>query len=177
MNDFITIGKITDAHGIRGEVKVFPITDNVRRFNKLKECVLFKEGQEPKADSVVYKVKSARVDRDHALVVFEGTEDRTAAEKLKGYFVAVPRSGAVKLPKDSYFIADLVGLKAIDDTEGELGIVSDVYETGANFVLTVKRKGKQNLEVPFLKAVCYEVNINDGVILMRLPDGLLELYE
>ena len=168
MNERIVIGKIIGAHGIRGEVKVFPITDNVRRFNKLKKCFVTKE------DGTVVKefeVRSSRVDKTNALVAFKDIIDRTEAEKLKGLFVSV------KLPKNSYFIADLIGVEVIDDELGSLGKVKDVFETGANQVLQVKRQGKQDLMIPFLKAICYDIEPENGFIKVKLPDGLYELYE
>lgn len=174
MNERIVIGKIIGAHGIRGEVKVFPITDNVRRFNKLKKCFVTKE------DGTVvkeYEVRSSRVDKTNALVAFKDIIDRTEAEKLKGLFVSVDRDDAVKLPKNSYFIADLIGVEVIDDELGSLGKVKDVFETGANQVLQVKRQGKQDLMIPFLKAICYDIEPENGFIKVKLPDGLYELYE
>ena len=174
MNERIVIGKIIGAHGIRGEVKVFPITDNVRRFNKLKKCFVTKE------DGTVvreYEVRSSRVDKTNALVAFKDIIDRTEAEKLKGLFVSVDRDDAVKLPKNSYFIADLIGVEVIDDELGSLGKVKDVFETGANQVLQVKRQGKQDLMIPFLKAICYGIEPENGFIKVKLPDGLYELYE
>lgn len=174
MNDHLIIGKIIGAHGIRGEVKVFPITDNVRRFTKLKKCFIVKE------DGTVIKefeVRGARIDKTNALVAFKDLFDRTEAEKLKGTYISVDRDNAVKLQKGSFFIADLIGSKVIDDTIGELGIITDVFETGANQVLEVKRPGKQNLLIPFLKAVCYEIDPEQGVVKVKLPDGLYELYE
>lgn len=174
MNDFITIGKIIGAHGIRGEVKIFPITDNVRRFNKLKHCYLTKED-----GSVVSEVdiKGCRNDRGNVLMSIADLDDRTAAEKLKGLYIAVDREDAVKLPKDTYFIADLVGMSVICDTIGSLGTIDDVFETGANQVLSVKRKGKQPLLIPFLKVICYEIDASDKIMKVKLPDGLYELYE
>lgn len=174
MKDYITIGKIIGAHGIRGELKIFPITDNVRRFNKLKHCFFTKED-----GSVVSEVdiKGCRNDRGHVLMSVVDLDDRTAAEKLKGLYVSVDREDAVKLPKDSYFIADLLGLSVIDDELGNLGVVNDVFETGANQVVSIKRKGKQDLLVPFLKAVFYEVDIESKTMKVKLPDGLYELYE
>ncbi len=174
MNERIVIGKIIGAHGIRGEVKVFPITDSVRRFNKLKKCFVTKE------DGTVVKefeVRSSRVDKTNALVAFKDIIDRTEAEKLKGLFVSVDRDDAVKLPKNSYFIADLIGVEVIDDELGSLGKVKDVFETGANQVLQVKRQGKQDLMIPFLKAICYDIEPENGFIKVKLPDGLYELYE
>lgn len=174
MKDFIIIGKIIGAHGIRGEIKIFPITDNVRRFNKVKHCYITKED-----GSLVSEVdvKGCRNDRGNVLMSIVDLDDRTSAEKLKGYYISVDREDAVKLPKDTYFITDLIGLTAVDDQLGNLGTIEDVFETGANQVISIKRRGKQNLLVPFLKAVCYQVDFENKVMKIKLPDGLYELYE
>ena len=84
---------------------------------------------------------------------------------------------AIKTCKDTYFITDLIGLTAVDDQLGNLGTIEDVFETGANQVISIKRRGKQNLLVPFLKAVCYQVDFENKVMKIKLPDGLYELYE
>lgn len=176
MSKTLIIGKITGAHGIRGEVKVFPITDNVRRFStkKLKNCYITDEN----GNNVVPKlVATSRNDNGTILLRFEDVIDRTAAETLRGKYIAVDREDAVKLPKGSYFIVDLIGLEVIDDERGSLGKVTDCLETGANFVFDIKRKGKQDLLIPYLNSICYEVNIEAGHILVRLPEGLYELYE
>ena len=173
-SDRIIIGKIIGAHGVRGEVKIFPLTDNVRRFAKLKHVFLVKEDE-----SLICEKNIAlhRMDRGNVLLTFEGVPDRTEAEKLKGIYLAVDRKDAVKLPKDSYFIADLLGMEVADDERGNLGKVTDVIETGANFVLEIKRKGKKDLLVPFVKAVCYEVDEEERLIKCILPNGLYEIYE
>ena len=175
MTERFVIGKIINAHGIRGEVKVFPITDDAKRFKKLKKVILSKD---PEGDpGISYDVESTRIDKDFVLVKFRQTEDRTAAEKLKGLFLSVGREDAVKLPEDRFFIADLIGLEAVDDDIGSLGVVNDVYETGANSILSIRRSGKRDLQVPFLKTVCYEVDTASGIIRTRLPEGLYEIYE
>ena len=87
------------------------------------------------------------------------------------------REDAVKLPKDTYFIEDLKTLKVIDDERGEIGTIKDVYEYGANFIVEVKRPGKKDLLIPYLKTVCYEVDLEAGVFKVRLPEGLWEIYE
>lgn len=173
-NDRIIIGKITGAHGVRGEVKVFPITDNVRRFAKLKKVFFVKEDESLICEKDIARY---RMDRGNVLLTFEGVNDRDEAEKLRGIFLAVDRKDAVKLPKDSYFIADLIGMTVNDDERGELGQVKDVIETGANFVLEIKRRGKKDILVPFVKAVCYDVDLGDSVIKCTLPEGLYEIYE
>ena len=175
MDNLIIIGKITGAHGVRGELKVYPLTDDPRRFLKLKDCFLCgQKFEKPEAITC----SSARMDRGNVLVKFEGVLDRDKAELLRGRFIAVTRDNAVKLKEGHYFIADLKGLTLIDDDRGDLGTVIDCFETGAQFTLEVKRDGKnKNLMIPFVKAYCYEVNIEDGYIKCRMPEGLFELYE
>ena len=174
MEDLIIIGKITGAHGVRGELKVYPLTDDPRRFLKLKECFICGQNfEKPEASSCA----SARLDRGNVLIRFEGVADRDKAELLRGRFIAVTRDNAVKLKKDNYFITDLKGLKVIDDARGEVGTVIDCFETGPQFTLEIKRDKKKNLMIPFVKAYCYEVSIENGYIKCRMPEGLYELYD
>ena len=174
MDKLIIIGKITGAHGVRGEVKVFPLTDDPRRFLKLKECFICGQNFEKPEDITCH---SARLDRGNVLVKFENVADRDKAELLRGRFIAVSRENAVKLKQGSYFIADLKGLTVIDDDRGDLGTVVDCFETGSQFTLEIKRDKRKNLMVPFVKVYCYEVDIEAGFIKCRLPEGLYELYD
>ena len=174
MNELIIIGKICGVHGGRGELKVYPITDDAHRFLKLKDCFL--SGQDLK-DPKPAMVRSARIDKEMVLVKLEGLEDRTEAEKYRGLFMSVTRENAVQLPEGQYFIVDLIGLEVIDDARGSLGRISDCYETGANFIIQIKRKGKKDLLIPYLNAICYDVDIEGGTFKVRLPEGLYEIYE
>ena len=174
MEELIIIGKIIGAHGVRGELKVYPLTDDPRRFLKLKECFTCGQNFEKPEASVC---ASARLDRGNVLVRLEGVLDRDKAELLRGRFIAVTRDNAVKLKKDNYFITDLKGLKVIDDDRGEVGTVIDCFETGPQFTLEIKRDKKKNLMIPFVKAYCYEVSIENGYIKCKMPDGLYELYD
>lgn len=170
----LVIGKITAAHGIRGEVTVFPLTDDARRFLKLKNAFLCNEDAGNEQPAVI---KSARIDRDRVLVKFEGCEDRNKAEELKGRFISVDRKDAVKLQEGSYFIEDLKGITVIDDKHGNLGIVKDLYKSGPKHIMMIERDGKQDLLVPFVKEIFYEVEPSESIIKCRLPEGLFELYE
>ena len=163
MDKLIIIGKITGAHGVRGELKIFPLTDDPRRFLKLKECFICGQNFE-KPEALM--CSSARLDRGNVLVKFEGVLDRDKAELMRGRFIAVERANAVKLKKDNYFITDLKGLKVIDDDRGDLGTVIDCFATGPQYTLEIKRDKKKNLMLPFVK-----------FIKCRLPDGLYELYD
>ena len=173
VNQFIVIGKITSAHGIRGEVKVYPLTDDPKRFLSMKDCHISGEDGVPVSDS---SVENARIDKTMVIVKLEGVNDRTAAEALRDKYLSVDRADAVK-DDDSFFIVDMLGMTVIDDERGELGTISDVFETGANFVISVRRKGKKDLLIPFLKTVCYDTDIESSVMKVKLPEGLYEIYD
>lgn len=170
----LIIGKITAAHGVRGELTVFPLTDDARRFLSLKSAFLCDENAEKEEPCVI---KSARIDRDRVLMKIEGCEDRNKAEELKGRFISVDRKDAVKLQDGAFFIEDLKGLNVIDDDKGELGIVKDVYKSGPKYIVMIQRKGKQDLLVPFVKEILYSIEPDEGLIKCRLPEGLYELYD
>ena len=170
----LIIGKITTAHGVRGEVKVFPLTDDARRFLKLKKAYLC-DGDA--GNESLIEIKSTRIDRDRVLVKIIGVEDRDKAESLRGRFLSVDRENAVKLKEGSFFIEDLKGISVFDDIIGDIGTVKDVYKSGIQYIVMIKREGKQDLLVPFVKDIFYDVRPSDSIIKCRLPEGLYELYE
>ena len=170
----LIIGKITAAHGVRGEVTVFPLTDDARRFLKLKDVFLCKEDT---SDETSIVIKNARIDRDRVLVKFEGSEDRDIAESFKGRFISIDRKDAVKLQENSFFIEDLKGLEVTDDNKGVLGIIKDVYKSGPKHIVMIQRAGKQDLLVPFANEIFYDVRPDESVVNCRLPEGLYEMYE
>lgn len=174
MKDYLVIGKIGGAHGVRGEVKIIPLTDDVRRFSSLKECLILDEQERVKETK---EVEKARVDDTRTLVKFKGIDDRDEVGKLTGFYIAVSREDAVKLPAGRYFIADLIGLKVVDDERGELGTIKDIINSGASDIIIVKRKGKNELLIPYLNAIVYEVDITSGTMKVKLPEGLYEIYE
>ena len=174
MKDYLVIGKIGGAHGVRGEVKIIPLTDDVRRFSSLKECLILDDRERVKETK---EVEKARVDDTRTLVKFKGIDDRDEVGKLTGFYIAVSREDAVKLPEGRYFIADLIGLKVVDDERGELGTIKDIINSGASDIIIVKRKGKNELLIPYLNAIVYEVDIAGVTMKVKLPEGLYEIYE
>ncbi len=174
MKDYLIIGKIGGAHGVRGEVRVTPFTDDVRRFHRLKDCLILDEKEQLKFKKTAV---SARIDEQHTLLKFEDVSDRDEAAKLNGLFIAVTRDQAIKLPKDKFFIADLIGLTVVDAARGELGQVKDILNYGASDIIVVRRKGKNDLLIPYLKTIVFNVSLEDGTMDVILPDGLYEIYE
>ena len=151
----LIIGKITAAHGVRGEVTVFPLTDDARRFLKLKDVFLCKDDT---SDETSITIKNARID---------GCEDRDKAESYKGRFISIDRKDAVPLKENSFFIEDLKGLEVTDDNKGVLGIIKDVYKSGPKHIVMIQRAGKQDLLVPFANEIFYDVRPDESVVNCR----------
>lgn len=166
MTEKFQVGVVTQTHGIRGEVKVFPTTDDVSRFKKLKvvEACTLKETYELHISSVKYF-------KQFVILKFQEYDDINQVEFLKNAKLYVDREHAVRLSKDEYFIADLIGLKVISDETEDLGIIEDVLQTGANDVYIIKN-GDEELLVPAIKECVLEVNPEDGFIKIHLMEGL-----
>lgn len=168
MVDLFKVGVITSTHGIKGEVKVFPTTDDSMRFKKCKELIVNYQKEQ-----CTLKVENVKFFKNMVIIKFEGINNINDVEKYKGSELFVTRKNAVKLSKDEYFIADLIGLKVIEEDEKELGILTDVMETGANDVYVVQMKENEELLLPAIKECILEVNIEEGYIRVHVMEGLL----
>ena len=170
MEDFFKVGVITSTHGIRGEVKVFPTTDDPQRFKKLKKVIL-DNGKE----RIDLEVASARFSKNLVILKFKGIDNINDVEKYKRAELYVTRANAVPLEENEYYIADLIGLKVVSDESEELGIVDDVLVTGANDVYVVKRKNQSDILIPAIKDCIKDVNLEEGIMTVHLLPGLLDL--
>jgi len=172
MDDLLIIGRIVGTHAIKGEVNVYPLTDDPKRFSILDECFLVTE---TKTNKTSMRATNAKYSNNKVILKFEGIDDCDKALSIKGKYIAVTRDKAVKLPSDSYFICDLIGCVVIDDIEGRLGILHDVLQTGASDVYTIKRDGQKDLLIPAIKDVIKEIDLEGRIIKVHLLDGLLDL--
>lgn len=172
MEDLLQVGVITTTHGVRGEVKVFPTTDDPARFKKLKKVIL-DTGKE-KLDLEVAGVKFFK---NMVILKFKGLDNINDVEKYRQKSLYVTRENAVKLKKNEYFIADLIGLSVISDEGEELGVISDVLQTGANDVYVIKQEGEDDILLPAIKDCVKEVDIDAGKMLVHLLPGLRELNQ
>lgn len=169
MEDLLKVGIISSTHGIRGEVKVFPTTDDPQRFKKLKN-ILLDSGKEKRN----LKIQSVKFFKQFVILKFEEIDDINDVEKYKGSSLYVTRDQAVKLKKDEYFIADLIGLTVTAQEEKLEGTLKDVMETGANDVYVIELTDGRELLLPAIKECVLSVDIEKGEMQIRLLDGLLE---
>ena len=169
MEDLLTVGIITTAHGVHGEVKAYPTTDDVKRFKKCKELIL-----DDKKNQRRVKLLSVKFFKQFVIIKFEGIDTMDDALKLKNASLLVTRDMAVKCEKDEYFIADLIGLKVFDEDNNLIGIVSEVYQTGANDVYEIEKEDSKKVLVPAIKDCIKNVDIKEGKMTIHVMEGLFE---
>jgi len=167
MLEYISIGQIVNTHGLKGEVKVYPLTDDINRFDRV-DHVYIEDGNELK----VLHVVSVKYQKNMVILKFVGIDDANSAEKLRNKYIKVHRKDTVKLPKDSYLICDLIGIEVRTESGDVLGKVKGVLKTGSNDVFVVKSEDKEIL-IPGLKSVFKKIDIENREIIVELPEGLI----
>ena len=167
MEQFLQVGVISSTHGIRGEVKVFPTTDDPVRFKKLKN-VLLDTGRE----QLELEVQSVKFFKQFVIVKFKGIDNINDIEVYKGKRLLIPREDAVALGKDEYYIADLIGMEVFTE-EGRLGVLKDVMETGANEVYIIASDEHGEVLVPAIRQCILDVDIKEKKMKIHLMEGLI----
>ena len=170
MEDRFQVGVITTPHGVAGEVNVFPTTDDPKRFKRLKEVIMV-SGKE---ESVV-QIEGVKFFKQMVILKLKGYDDRNAVEKLRQNSLFVTRDKAVRLQKDEYFIADLIGLSVLDHDadDQKIGTIEDVLATGANDVYDIRLEDGRELLLPAIKQCVLEVNVEEGFVKVHILEGLL----
>ena len=169
MEQVFQVGIISSTHGVRGEVKVFPTTDDMKRFKKLKE-VLLDTGKE----TLTLEIEGVKFFKQFVILKFKGYDNIDDIVKYRGKSLFVPRENAVKLQKDEYFIADLIGLKVVNEDGSFAGVLKDVMETGANDVYIVESQDGKEVLIPAIKDCILQVDFEKEQVLVHLLDGLLD---
>ena len=159
MEDLLQVGIITSTHGVRGEVKVYPTTDDPRRFRRLKEVVL-----DTGKEKMNLEIEGVKFFKQFVILKFKGLDNINDIEKYRQKSLYVTRKNAVRLQRDEYFIADLIGLKVQDEDGKELGTVKDVIETGANDVYEVEMADGKSLLLPAIKQCILNVDVENGTM-------------
>lgn len=170
MEDLLQVGIITSTHGVRGEVKVYPTTDDPRRFRRLKEVVL-----DTGKEKMNLEIEGVKFFKQFVILKFKGLDNINDIEKYRQKSLYVTRKNAVRLQRDEYFIADLIGLKVQDEDGKELGMVKDVIETGANDVYEVEMADGKSLLLPAIKQCILNVDVENGTMQVHVLKGLLDL--
>ena len=163
------VGAITSTHGIRGEVKVFPTTDDAKRFKRLKEVIL-----DTGKEKITLEIEGVKFFKQFVILKFKGIDNINDVEKYKGKNLYVTRNNAVRLRKDEYFVADLIGLEVWKEDGVRLGTLTEVLSTGANDVYEVQMEDGKKVLLPAIKECILQVDIEGGKMTIHLMDGLLD---
>lgn len=170
MDDRLRVGVITSTHGVRGEVKVFPTTDDAQRFKKLKTVIL-----DTGHEAMTLHVESVKFFKNMVILKFREFNNINEIEKYKGRDLLIERKQAVSLGPDENFITDLIGLRVVTDQGEEFGVMKDVIQTGANDVYVIEsREGKEYL-FPAIKQCILKVDLEEQTMTVHIMDGLLDL--
>ena len=165
---YLAIGRIVRAHGVRGEVSVAVLTDFPERFEQSAWLYI---GNEFEADA--YRLISHRWHKKNVLLSFAGITDRNQAQQLVGQFVQIPIEDAVSLPEGSYYLYQLIGLRVVTPDGKQLGVITEVIETGANDVYVVGNEEGRDLLLPAIPDVIKSIDLDQGTMIAELIDGLI----
>lgn len=169
MEKMFQVGIITSTHGVHGEVKVFPTTDDVRRFKRLKEVIL-----DTGKEQITLEVEGAKFSKQLVILKFKGIDNINDVEKYRQKSLYVTRENAVRLRRDEYFIADLMGLRVHDEGGAEIGVLREVMETGANDVYVIDLNDGRELLLPAIKECVLNVDVEAGFVQIHIMSGLLD---
>ncbi len=159
-DQLLECGKIVNTHGIRGEVKIQPWADSPEVLCSLPALYI---------DGSPVAIRSARVHKGNVIALLEGVSDVDQAMLLKNKVVWLNR-GDLDLPEGSFFLADLMGLRVIDEAGQELGVLADILSPSQQQVYVVK--GERELMIPAVPEFILETNVTGGYLKVRLIEGM-----
>lgn len=167
MEDFFSIGQIINTHGVRGELKIYPLTDDINRFDDLDSVYV---------DNEIKKVISVKKQPNKLILKLEGIDTLDEAVKYKNKYIKVLREDAVELKEGQYFIKDIIGCNVFDENDKDLGEVYDVISTKNNDVYCIRKEGQQDILVPALKDIVLKIEIENKKIVIKAVEEWLESW-
>ncbi len=168
MDNFLRVGVISTTHGIKGEVKVYPTTDDPNRFKELKQVIL-----DTGKEHVTLEIEGVKFFKQMVILKFKGIDNINDIEKYRGKDLLITRENAVKLNKDEYFIYDLIDSEVFTDEGNKLGSLVEIMSTGANDVYVVKMENGKELLLPSIKECILDIDVESKKITVHVMPGLL----
>ena len=168
MEKQLQVGVISSTHGVRGEVKVFPTTDDVTRFRQLKKVYL-----DTGREILPLEIQNVKFFKQFAILKFKGIDNINDIEKYRGKSLMIDREDAVDLDEDEYFIADMIGMKVCTEDGSEFGTLKDVMETGANDVYIIDSLEHGEVLIPAIRECILDVDMDEERMTIHLMEGLV----
>lgn len=166
--EYLEIGQIVNTNGLKGLLVVNPFTDDIRRFENLETIYIVYNKQliEKKITDVKYK-------KNQVLLKLSGIDTIEEAEKFRECYLKIDRKDAIKLPKDTYFIVDLIGLEVYTVDDEFLGEIDDIFQTGSNDVYVIKDELGKQILLPAISEVVKKVDIDNKKMIVKLIPGII----
>ena len=170
--EYIRVGKIVNTHGIKGDVKVLPLTDDIKRFEKLESIYI-------EDDKSCIQIERVWYSKGFVMLKFKGLDNINDVIKFKNKYIVIEEKDAIKLPEDSYFIHQIIGLNVLCTDGKELGIIVDILQPGSNDVYVVKsmdtiNNSEKEYLIPAIKDVVKSINLEDKIMIIEPIEGLIE---
>ena len=166
--EYFEIGQIVNHFGIKGMVKINPFTNDISQFGELKSVLVEKNGK-----LLDIQIEEVKYSKNQILLKLKGIDTVEEAEKYRNCYIKIARENAKKLPKNTYFIADLLGLTVYTDENILLGKVEDIYNSGASDIYVVKSEDGKQILLPGIKDVIKQIDLEQEKIIVHLIKGLV----
>ena len=170
MENYLRVGVFANTHGLRGEIKVYPTTDDINRFRSLERVIL-----DTKKAPMPLEVEGVRFFKNMVILKFKGIDDINQIEKYKGCDLLVTREDAIPLEEGEFYLADIMGMPVEDENGRALGKIREVLQTGANDVYVVDCTDEKELLLPAIPSCILDIDFEAGRMRVHLLDGLEEL--
>lgn len=168
MDNYLRVGVISSTHGIRGEVKVYPTTDDVKRFDDLKQVIL-----DTGKEYLPLEIEQVKYFKNIPILKFKGIDDINEIEKYRGKDLLVSRENAIQLEEGEYFVYDLLDSEVFTEDGSSLGVLTEIINTAANDVYVVKTKDNKEILIPSIKECILDIDVENKKITVHLLDGLI----
>lgn len=168
MEQLLQVGVISSTHGVRGEVKVYPTTDDALRFKSLKKVIL-----DTGKEQLPLEIQNVKFFKQFVILKFKGIDNINDIERYKHCPLLIEREDAVPLEEDEHFIADMIGMQVVTEDGKQFGMLKDVMETGANDVYIISSEEHGEVLLPAIKECILDVDEEEGKMTVHLMDGLI----
>lgn len=162
----ISVGKVVNTRGLRGEVKIYPYIDELESFNEFSYLIV---------NDVKYDIKGIKFFKNMVFITFDGIDSIEKAQNLKNFDAFILEEDLPKLNEEEFYIKDILGMDVVTDSGEHLGNIKDVFRTGANDVYEVKRENKKSMYLPAIKDVILSIDTENNKMTVHIIDGLDEL--
>lgn len=164
MDKYIEIGKIVNTYGIKGQLKIVPYTDNIKRFEKLKKIYI---------NEKEYLIENVKYIKNIVILKLQGINTIEQAEEYRNLYIYIDKKDAIKLPKDTYFIRDLIGIEVYTNDGEKLGRIDDIFKTGSNDVYVVRNSLGKQILLPAISSVIEKIDLENKKVIVNLIKGLI----